>query len=198
MSDIDLKEYQALIAHAPYYGQAETSESFAYEIDNGLSEKLGFANGQLSQADYFLVDNNTVQIIELTRLADEVKESMTLESFLTQQIEQFSLTVQENNRQQFKKKTKSFIGQKVWAEVIAEFKNKWIGSIAILERYCRRIQQQQDFDYAKFLIILTNDTESNILDSLTLKLKSLEGMNMQVKVCRTCDIDKLLITNITP
>ncbi len=196
MSEIHLKDYQALIAHAPYYGQSETSQSFAYEIDNGLSEKLGFANGQLSQADYFLVDNNKVQIIELTRLADEVKESMTLESFLTQQIEQLSLTVQESSRQQFKKKTKSFIGQKIWAEVIAEFKNKWTGSIAILERYCRRIQQQEDFDYSEFLIILANNTESNILDSLTLKLKSLEGMNMQIKVCRTRDVDKLLIKKI--
>ncbi len=201
-----IEEYYKTIQHDRGYDKkhnkpidGESSSVSAYQIDSGFSEALGFANGQLSQADYFLLKDSKVTIIELTRISDVIQEAFITEKKLEADIKKLreetrkdANKTQEALEKQLNKTLKKFSSQKVWGEIIGEFKNKWMGSIAILERYCRRIHAAEDFKYATFLIVFTNDIDSRLFESIEEKLRHLQGMGMQVIVCRTENIDNLL------
>ncbi len=195
MNNINLDDYKAPISHAPYRNQPlESSEIYAYQIDNGFSKNLGFNEGYLSQADYFLLDDNKIQIIELTRLEDEIKKISHRDDEFISSVDKFindieqKLSIISSKEQESKgqlqeiertltkfktssDKLKKDFRKKNWAEIVSENTRKWMGTIAILERYCRRIQKEDDFEYVRFLIVLSDNTAPRILESLKFKLK---------------------------
>ncbi len=203
----DIEKYRTIIKHDKGYDkvlkksiEGESSNSYAYQIDDGFSEELGFANGQISQADYFLTNEKSeITIIELTRISEIIQEAFVTEKKLEEQIKLIrndTISTSNKSKEDIEKKLnktfKDFCSQKVWGEIINEFKNKWMGSIAILERYCRRIEQVEDFQYKTFLIVFSNDIDSRLFESVEEKLRKLRGMGMQVIVCRTKDVDNKL------
>ena len=79
------------------------------------------------------------------------------------------------------------------AEEISEFKNKWFGSIAIIERYCRKINFSNDLSYS-FLIVLKNSQDPYELEIISRKLKGM--VRHQIKVVNTKNLDKSLLIKI--
>ena len=138
MSGVNLEQYRQLIEHKKGQGEAkaESCPFFAYQIDgnNGLSVGLEFKEGQISQADYVLIDkqSNEAQILEITDLSNAIRECLIAESIAQEEIKNFAREIGKSD-----KKATKLVNLKIWYEVIGEIKNKWYGSIAILERYCR-------------------------------------------------------------
>ncbi len=156
---------------------------YAYKIDekNGLRDFLQFKENQLSQADYCLIDkeNNQVQFIEMTDLSAEMKSCYQAEmAFSQEDVANLAELLRKN-----KGKAIKTMQSKVWSEVIDEIKNKWMGSMAILERYARESDLPKGIFYNySMLIVLTNNSETKPLET---PLKKLDGMIPNIKVCNT-------------
>ena len=184
---INIQDYEEQIAHSKCkQGIIESCEYYAYKVDgkNGLSEKLGFNNGRISQVDYCLIEDNNAQFIELTDISDAMKECIINEKFLLSESTTFSQILKKDPEKAIR-----IVKSKIWSEVLSEFKNKWMGSIAVLERYCRKDSYDHDFNYS-MVIVLKNGTDSMQLDSLRLRLK---GMIGDFNICTTDNIEALLI-----
>lgn len=195
---INLEDFRCQMKHNDSFNKTthqkqagELLDFFAYKIDekDGLSEFLGFQNGEISQSDYFLIDEKqeNVQFIELTDLSEGIKECIISEKILSDDIDGFS---QALNRQP--KKAQKIVKHKIWSEVVGEFKNKWMGSMAVLERYCRKQNIHNNLNYT-LLIVLTNESDLRQINSLMLKLK---GMMGNVKVCNSKNIENCLLCKI--
>lgn len=186
---VDLDQFKTLMQHS----DGECCGYYGYKIDEsgGMREYLGFKEGQLSQADYFLIDksSNRAQIIELTDLTKEIKDCIIAESMLPNDIESFASLLTSSP-----KKAQKIVQNKIWAEVIAEFKNKWMGSIAILERYCRQDEYTDNLDY-QMLIVLKSNTDAKEIEILRNKLI---GMMGKLPVCHTNTIERLLLVKLPP
>ncbi|MGP5543395.1 hypothetical protein ACTXMH_12750, partial [Psychrobacter celer] len=188
MSDsTDLEPFKQLMQHS----DGECCNFYGYKIDesNGLRAYLGFKEGQMSQADYFLINKKAskVQIIELTDLTDDIRDCIIAESILSEDSASFAQILSKSP-----KKASKIIQRRIWAEVIAEFKNKWMGSIAILERYCRKDGHNGDLDY-QMLIVLKSNTDPKEIEILRNKLV---GMIGRVPVCNTDSIEPLLLIKL--
>lgn len=184
---VDLEPFKQLIQHS----DGECCGFYGYKIDerNGLRAYLGFNEGQMSQADYFLIDReaNKVQIIELTDLTEHIKECIIAESIFSEDKASFAKMLAVKP-----KKATQVIQRKIWAEVIAEFKNKWMGSIAILERYCRKDGYSSDLDY-KMLIVVKSNTDPKEIEVLRNKLIGMVG---RIPVCNTDNVEQLLLVKL--
>lgn len=189
---INIEDFKETIQHKnSKEGISESCSFLAYKIDdNGLSQHLGFKNGQINQTDYFLVNNENTkaQFLELTDLSDHIKECMLAESVMKRDSESFAATLGKSPD-----KARKIVNGKIWSEVLGEFKNKWMGSIAIIERYCRRQNYKHDLHYS-LLIVLKDNIDSREIESLALKLS---GMMGKVHVCNTNNIQNLLLIKLT-
>lgn len=193
MSGVNLEQYRQLIEHKKGQGEAkaESCPFFAYQIDgnNGLSVGLGFKEGQISQADYVLIDkqSNEAQILEITDLSNAIRECLIAESIAQEEIKNFAREIGKSD-----KKATKLVNLKIWYEVIGEIKNKWYGSIAILERYCRIDNYPNNPNYS-LVIVVKNSQDSRNIDSLKLKLKNLQPIMGNVEVIKTQNLENLLI-----
>ncbi|MGO2340793.1 MAG: hypothetical protein ACTH5M_09390 [Psychrobacter sp.] len=188
---INLDEFKETIQHKDSKeGISESCNFLAYKIDdNGLSQYLGFKNGQMNQTDYFLINNEItkVQFIELTDLSNHIKECIFAETIIRSNSDSFATILGKSP-----KKAEKLLNSKIWSEVLGELKNKWMGSIAILERYCRREQYEQDLQYS-LLIVLRDNADSRQIESLTFKLS---GMMGRVSICNTKNIKHPLLLEL--
>ena len=188
---INLENFKETIQHKnSKEGISESCSFLAYKIDdNGLSQCLGFKNGQINQTDYFLInkEKTKVQFIELTDLSDHIKECMFAETIMQSNSESFATILVKSP-----KKAEKIVNNKIWSEVRGELKNKWMGSIAILERYCRREQYEHDLHYS-LLIVLRDNADSRQIESLAFKLS---GMMGKVRVCNTSNIKPPLLVEL--
>lgn len=183
----DISQFKKLIEHKKCKeGIIESSKTFAYVIDgeNGISSELGFVPNMISQSDYFLIDNNKLLFIELTDVKDAIKECIFNEQFLRLESATFAELMRKKPE-----KAISIINGKIWSEVLAEFKNKWMGSIAVLERYCRKIDYPYNFEYG-MMIIIKNNTDPMQLDALKMRLK---GMINDLELCTTNKTENVLL-----
>lgn len=193
MSGVNLEQYRQLIEHKKGQGEAkaESCPFFAYQIDgsNGLSVGLGFKEGQISQADYVLIDklSNEAQILEITDLSNAIRECLIAESIAQEEIKNFAREIGKSD-----KKATKLVNLKIWYEVIGELKNKWYGSIAILERYCRIDNYPNNLNYS-LVIVVKNSQDSRNIDSLKLKLKNLQPIMGNVELIKTQNLENLLI-----
>lgn len=188
---IDLNKFKETIQHKDSKDGIRESCSFlAFKIDdNGLSQYLGFKNGQINQTDYFLINTELtkVQFIELTDLSEHINECIFAESMLRSNTDSFSAILNKSPKHAVK-----LVNSKIWSEVLGELKNKWMGSIAVLERYCRREQYEQDLQYS-LLIVLKDNADSRQIESLAFKLS---GMMGKVRICNTSSIQSPLLLEL--
>lgn len=195
-NSINLDSFRQLIKHDDGRDKAgESSSFFAYKIDenNGLCTHLGFKQNQISKADYFLIDktNNVAQIIELSDLSNTIQECKSAQLVFEEDGKGAESFVGILNKS--KAGAKKVIDKRIWSELTAEFKNKWMGSIAILERYCRKDEHFEDLEY-KMLIVLTSKTD---LKELQIVCDNLRGMLGKVPVCHPHTIGELLIEHLS-
>ena len=72
----DKSKYLQTIVHAPCsIGATESSTSKAFKIDDndGIAQALGFHAGMINKVDYFVADNNDIQLIELSDLEESIQ-----------------------------------------------------------------------------------------------------------------------------
>ncbi|MGZ8226255.1 MAG: hypothetical protein ACXW0Q_14215 [Methylovulum sp.] len=183
----DKNEYLQTIAHAPCAaGIIEPSESRAFKIDNedGIAKAIGFHAGIVNKVDYFVVENNDVQLIELSDLEEYIQNChVSIETELQQlrEVNGGSITIREKND----------IIKAAWKEIKVEFCKKWSGSIAVIERLYRKTYELGDADpNYKLLIVCKNHTDIRMLDGLK---GQLSGMMGNVIVCKTETLNNVLI-----
>lgn len=173
---IELDKFYEKITHKG----GECCDFSAYKIDSadgqGLSSELTFKNGQVSQVDYFIQYDNNVYLIELSDLHDDIQSSQRAKLITQSDTVNFAQILEKSP-----KKAEKIITGKIWSDVVAEFQKKWLGSLAIMERYCRKVNYSNNFDY-KFVIVVKNNQD---IDELNYLQKSLEGMTGKVVILKT-------------
>jgi len=168
-------------------GIVESSSSSAYKIDDddGLANHLGFTNCMLSKVDYFDNDEDDIQLIELS----DLEECILSCSFNYQK----SLTAEETRKgERLTTKEMRPIRKEAWAPIVNEFKRKWFGSIAVIERLYRKNKVLEEDPNYGLLIVCKNQTDVRMLDTLQVQL---QGMMGKVEVCNTEHISQYLISN---
>ena len=177
---IDTNNFLEIMHHAK--GDDEIIESSAVQaikLDNpdGLGCFLGFNNSTLSKVDYYLQDDHVIIFLELSDLEEQIKECNI--QFNVLKSEKIHLTTKELRN----------IRKKAWRPLTDEFKKKWCGSIAVIERLYRHNNHIQDNPNYKLYIVCRNHTSSRMLDTL---VQQLTGMMGNVKVTNTDNIPDLL------
>ena len=171
------------IEHAPCAaGIIEYSNSKAFKIDDedGIAKAIGFHSGILNKVDYFVANNNDIQLIELSDLKESIQKCLD-------DIDKKLLPLNGN----ITTKEKSKIRKEGWKEIKTEFCKKWSGSIAVIERLYRKTNELGDADpNYKLLIVCKNHTDIRMLDALK---RQLSGMMGNVIVCKTETLSKALI-----
>jgi len=161
------------IAHSTCInGHVERCDCNVFKLDDadGLAEGLGFLNNQLSKVDYFTREGDCIQFIELTDLRETINDCVS---------ERINI-----EQKQIQAKDKRKLRKKLWAPCVCEFKNKWFGSIAVIERlYRKNIRTKEDPSYS-LLIVCKDGTDIRMLDALKTKL---QGMMGEVTVTTTAD-----------
>jgi hypothetical protein len=186
---IDTAGFTRQLSHAiDKDDNVESADVQAIKIDdaNGIAASLGFGESMLSKVDYCACANGKVQLIELTDLEESLKNCRDLRIELTAQAKEQAraqknkLTAKDHKR----------IRKQAWHVVTDEFKCKWNGSIAVVERLYRRNEIANDPNY-QLLIVCKNKTDSIMLDELTTQLA---GMMGKVRVCNTNRVSDFLIS----
>jgi hypothetical protein len=186
---INTQDFTCQLEHA--MGQdklVEYADSTAIKIDDadGLAASLGFGESMLSKVDYCAWADNKVQLIELTDLEESIKSCRDVRNELMAQAEK---QAKETKRKLTAKERKD-IRKQAWHVVTDEFKCKWNGSIAVVERLYRRNEIANDPNY-QLLIVCKNKTDSIMIDELTTQLA---GMMGKVRVCNTNKVSDFLIS----
>lgn len=182
---IDTAEFNCQLSHAiDKEDMVESADAHAIKIDDadGLAVSLGFGESMLSKVDYYACADKNVQLIELTDLEQSIKSCRDVRNELTAQAkaQKNKLTAKDHKR----------IRKQAWHVVTDEFKCKWNGSIAVVERLYRRNEIADDPIY-QLLIVCKNKTDSIMLDELTTQLS---GMMGKVRVCNTSSVSQFLIS----
>jgi hypothetical protein len=180
---IDANQFRSTLEHAICEEQfIERSDCEAIKIDdsNGLATHLGFGESMLSKVDYCSFVEHKVQLIELTDLEQSIDSCKKTHKTLTAQAkaEKDKLTSKDHKR----------IRKQAWHIITDEFKRKWNGSIAVIERLYRKNAIMDDPDYC-LLIVCKNKTDIKMLDELTTQLM---GMTGSVCVCNTENVRNFL------
>lgn len=174
-----------------HHDNGECCGFYGYKIDEnqGLRSQLKFKENQISQTDYFLIQpkTNKAQFIEFTSLTDDIRDCLIAEIILEGDLDSYATLLRKKPN-----KAKKIVQRKIWAEVVAEFKNKWMGSIAILERYCRETEIRGYLDY-QMLIVLDSTTDPRELDILASKLVGMVG---KLPVCNSNTVTDLLLVKL--
>lgn len=187
---IDLNSFLQCLEHKiSAEGASEKSDYQAIKIDDtdGLAIFLGFHDAMLPKVDYYSYLEHQIQLIELTDLEDSIAQCQLT---MNEEKERAKKEKGENlNRKEHKT-----IEKKVWMSVIFEFKGKWCGSIAVIERLYRKNEVHESDPEYQLLIVCKNITDSRMLDELDNTLcKYLDGMMKKVLVCNTENLEKFLI-----
>lgn len=183
---IDTSSFEQDVEHAVRDGLRESADFSAIKIDNtdGLAKHLGFNSSMLSLVDYYCYSNQIIQFIELTDLEDSISECR---SKCDEEIEKavcdstIRLTQSEIRK----------IRRKIWKPVLLEFKSKWCGSIAVIERLYRKNNIIEDNPDYELLIICKNSTDILMLDILKTQLS---GMMGNVKVCNSATAKQFIVS----
>ncbi|NQZ06343.1 MAG: hypothetical protein HRT35_04195 [Algicola sp.] len=136
---IDTAEFTFQLSHAKdKEDTVESADVQAIKIDDadGLAASLGFGESMLSKVDYCACVDNKVQLIELTDLEESIKSCRDVRNELTAQAkaQKIKLTAKDHKR----------IRKQAWHVITDEFKCKWNGSIAVVERLYRRSEIATD------------------------------------------------------
>ena len=166
-------------------GEIENSTCCAFKIDDvdGLATHLGFYSNIISKVDYFSKKENEIQLIELTDLKNSIQKcgyNLAEELDKAEKKKGKRLTTREERP----------IRKRVWLSVTGEFKQKWNGSIAIIERLYRKNKIYNDNPKYQLLIVCKNNTDIKMLDILKSRL---QGMIKTVNICDTKNISSQLI-----
>ena len=156
-------------------GTIEQSNVEAYQLDDkdGLACHLGFHSSMIPKVDYYIKKDHIIKFIELSDLEEQINK-LHLE-----------MSAIEGKPAREAKK----IRKKAWEPLTSEFKRKWCGSIAAIERLYRKNQMIEINPEYQLLIVCRNKTDPRILESLTTQL---QGMMGPVKVTNTNNIKKLV------
>lgn len=175
---IDTDGYLQQIKHAVCQNNLiESVDIQAIKLDDedGLALSLGFHAAMICKADYFSHKEEAIKIIELSDLEESASKChRTLKTLVKEKLEE--LNVDELTTRQIRP-----LRKQAWIEVTREFKNKWGGSIAVIERMLRKNNIDYDPKYS-LVIVCKNKTEVNVLDDLKAQL---QGMMGKVEVCNT-------------
>lgn len=190
---INTDDFISEIKHAKCQNdQVESSSEVAILLDDedGLSIALEFSNSMVCKVDYFLRDSNhNIQLIELTDLEDIINKNKIL---IDSKIDALKTKLQkEGSKKKITSSERKEIRRNVWAPVVEEFKRKWAGSIAVVERLYRKENIIDENPKYMLLIVCKDKTESRILDVLKQRLV---GMISDIKVCNTKDLSEFLVT----
>ena len=186
---IDLEPLTQIIEHATCReGLKESSACKAIQVDgnNGLARSLKFRSGMLSEVDYCRFSEHKIQLIELSDLENSIR---LCENSLREELSQAEIEkggeLSEGEKKQIRKR--------VWESVTNEFKRKWSGSIAIIERLYRKNKITDTDPEYQLLIVCKNDTDILMLDELKHRLKC---TMRTVEVCNTEHLSDVLIGSV--
>lgn len=167
--------FNCQIQHAPCRNNLiECSNCEAFKIDDsdGLAASLGFSNAALSKVDYFHKNADQIVLIEVTDLDDQLRNLQPL--------------IEKASKVTGTSKLKKDAMKNAWLPLTSEFKQKWGGSIAVIERlYRKNGLLVADPDY-QLLIVCKNGTDTRMLEALCSRL---EGMVGNVKICDTNSVN---------
>lgn len=182
---IDLKNYHSNIQHDTCRNnQIELSTMTAVQLDgsNGLAKDLGFHSSGMNKVDYIRLHNDKVFFIELTNLKEDIQECIECDELLRRSPE-VRRCIKEVDKNGLKA-----VQKKLWMEILEEFKGKWMGSIALYERFLRRNGIIGDPIYA-LVVVLKNDTDTRERDLLQITLNNkLSGMMSKIDVRLTNEL----------
>lgn len=183
---IDLNNYLHTMEHDPCEkNNIERSNHQAYQLDgeNGLAKNLGFHSSGFSKTDYVKTQGNKIYFIEFTNLRDDIKECISCDYDLKK-----SSTVRKYIKEENKHGLK-LVQKKLWMEILLEFKGKWMGSIALYERFLRLNNDYSCNPEYNLMIILKNDTDPKDKDLLENVLRQkLSGMISNVEIFLTNEL----------
>lgn len=181
-----MKDFIRNIEHKIRHGEKESSNFRAILIDDdGLASHVNLSNGKVSLVDYVSYKDNQYQFIELTDLSDTPSKCMKVEELLVKGLNKCS--------SRLNRKEKNLVRKTSWNPVYNEFKTKWSGSIAVVERSLKHLGHKTDPDYS-LLIVLKNDTDKRMVDSLKSNLcGALTGMMGKVELITTCELKDHII-----
>lgn len=177
------------MAHAPCSEEnIESADYCGYLIDDsgGLSQHLDFPSGVLSNVDYFCKKDHAIQLIEFSDLSDSISQcSINLDQML--------LEAEEQKGEPLTSREAKSIRKKAWALLTSEFRRKWNGSIAVMERLYRKNSIIDDNPEYCLLIVCKNGTEVRLQSLLKDRLT---GTMRNVAICTTENIDTHLLDKI--
>jgi len=183
----DKNMYLQVITHAPCsIGKVEVSASKAFKIDDndGIAKAIGFHAGMVNKVDYFVVNNNDIQFIELSDLEECIRNCRVYIEKELKQLREFkgdAITIGDESK----------VIKEAWKDIKVEFCKKWSGSIAVIERLYRKTSELGDADPSyKLLIVCKDHTDIKMLDALK---RQLSGMMSNVVVCKTKTLSSVLI-----
>jgi hypothetical protein len=178
--------YLQTIVHAPCaVGETESSESQAFKIDgeDDIAIAIGFHAGMINKVDYFVANNNDVQLIELSDLEEYIQNCHV---YIEKELKGLRAAKGE-----ISKREENEIIKVAWKDIKVEFCKKWSGSIAVIERLYRKTNELGDADPCyKLLVVCKNHTDIRMLDALK---RQLSGMMGNVVVCKTETLSNALI-----
>ena len=174
-----LDDYYREVQHsADKEGKIEKAAISAYELDgdDGLYKLLGFNDSMLSKVDYFLLNDESVSLLELTDMKDTIAECRSQSEAV---LDNPAIVKAKEKQQQVKK---------CWSPVFNEILKKWSGSIASVERLFRLFNHNQDVkhDYEFCLVVKSND-DPRACDAFTSYLKGTIRSFTVVKTCQLGD-----------
>lgn len=172
-STVDLTPFEKSLCHAiDRNDQVECSQATGYQLDDadGLAVYLGFHHAMVSKVDYFNRQQTKVILIEMTDLAT------VAEAYHNKYQQLRTELLQQQNKSRLSGKEKKEIRRKAWQPVTNEFKLKWAGSIAVIERLLRKNGEYDVAPNYSLMIVCKNDTDITMLDSLSAQLSGMMGV----------------------
>lgn len=175
---INLEDFQEQIQHKK--GEKETdiekSQHSAIVLDgkDGLSVKLGFREGMLSQADYLHINDEAFLIIEASDLREQIQECESRVPARYDEVLAQFLADNPDFKGRLPKKLKRIAKSDCYEPIKIELMQKWCGSIATSERLCRDQNMGHHPKY-KYMIICRNGTEPQAMNYVKEKMSGAVG-----------------------
>lgn len=175
---INLEDFQEKIQHKK--GEKETdiekSQHSAIVLDgkDGLSVKLGFREGMLSQADYLHINDDTFLIIEASDLRGQIQDCESRISARYDEILAQFFVDKPDFKGRPPKKLKGLAKSDCYEPIKIELMQKWCGSIATSERLCRNQNIAHHPKY-KYVIVCRNGTDPQAMNYVKTKMSGAVG-----------------------
>ena len=182
---IQINDFLRRVEHkVDAHGVIEASDIKAFQIDgtDGLFLHLEFRDGELCLSDYFIEKGEDVQIIEVSDLDNQLAEYVALVEKLREDV--------LNTKGKISLSDEKTIRRTAWAPLTNEFKRKWCGSIAVLERYYRKSSVIQHNPKYRLAIICKEKTDPRMLDELKIMMK---GMIPRLDISTTLNAQGIAI-----